>query len=159
MGTMFANAPRVPTVAAAAQILRIYFDGDCRCCGHPATTNIRPVTAIGSPMVADLYVCTPHAEQPVARARAKGIEVSGLASHGPNSAGGTGKDGWANLSSNCFVLQNTRSKRSRPCIRSNVAFVRRRSLAWQIPLSRIPGQHTGLRLRPSPRSLRPRNAV
>jgi hypothetical protein len=75
MGTMFANAPIVPTVAAV-QVLRIYFDASCRYCRLPARTNIRPVDAIGSPMVADLYVCTAHAAQLVARARAKGLEVS-----------------------------------------------------------------------------------
>jgi hypothetical protein len=42
----------------------------------PATTNIRPVDAIGSPMVADLYVCAGHAEQLAARARVKGIEIA-----------------------------------------------------------------------------------
>ena len=56
MGTMFANAPIVPTVAAV-QVLRISFDAPCRYCRRPATTNIRPVDAIGAPMVADLYVC------------------------------------------------------------------------------------------------------
>jgi len=57
-------------------MLRISFDAPCRYCRRPATNNIRPVDAIGSPMVADLYVCAGHADQLVARARAKGIEVS-----------------------------------------------------------------------------------
>ena len=42
MGTMFANAPFEPTVAAV-QVMRIYFDASCRFCrdGRLATTNIR----------------------------------------------------------------------------------------------------------------------
>ena len=76
MGTMFANAPIVPTVAAV-QVGKIYFDAPCKYCrdGRRATTNIRPVDSIGRPM-ADLNVCTPHAEQLVALARAKDLEVS-----------------------------------------------------------------------------------
>jgi hypothetical protein len=38
--------------------------------------NVRPVDAIGSPMVADLYTCTAHTDEIVERARVKGIEVS-----------------------------------------------------------------------------------
>jgi hypothetical protein len=77
MGAVFANAPIQPT-AVEVQVMTIYFDAPCRYCrdGRRATTNIRPVDAIGSPMVADLYVCAAHAEQLVARARAKGLEVS-----------------------------------------------------------------------------------
>jgi len=75
MGAVFANAPIQPT-CVEIQILRIYFDALCRYCRRPAITNIRPVDAIGSPMVADLYVCAGHAEQLVERARAKGIELS-----------------------------------------------------------------------------------
>jgi hypothetical protein len=43
MGTMFANAPIVPTVAAV-QVITIYFDAPFRYCrdGRRATTNIRP---------------------------------------------------------------------------------------------------------------------
>jgi hypothetical protein len=76
MGTMFANAPIVPTVVAV-QVMPIYFDARCKyCCdGRRATTNIRPIDSIGRPM-ADLNVCTPHAEQLVARARTKKLEVS-----------------------------------------------------------------------------------
>jgi hypothetical protein len=66
----------VPTVVAV-QIMPIYFDASCKYCrdGRCATTNIRPVDAIGRPM-ADLNVCTPHAEQLVARARTKKLQVS-----------------------------------------------------------------------------------
>ena len=76
MGAIFGNAPILPT-AVEVQVLPIHFDAPCRYCqdGRRATTNIRPVDAIGSPMVADLYVCTPHAEQLVARAREKGLDV------------------------------------------------------------------------------------
>jgi hypothetical protein len=74
-GHQFASTPTMPTVAAV-QVLRIAFDVRCRYCRRPATTNIRPVDAIGSPMVADLYVCERHADELVARARAKGIDVT-----------------------------------------------------------------------------------
>jgi hypothetical protein len=56
--------------------LRISFDATCRYCRRPATTNIRPVDAIGSPMVADLYTCTAHTDELIARATVKGIEVA-----------------------------------------------------------------------------------
>jgi hypothetical protein len=75
MGTMFASAPIVPTVVEV-RVLRISFDALSRYCERSATTSIRPVEAIGSPMVADLYVCAGHAEQLVTRARAKGIDVA-----------------------------------------------------------------------------------
>jgi hypothetical protein len=75
MGAVFANAPIEPTVAAV-QVLRISFDAPCRYCRRRAATNIRPVDAIGSPMVADLYVCEGHGDQLIARARAKGIDVT-----------------------------------------------------------------------------------
>ena len=39
---------------------------------HPLTA----LDAIGSPMVADLYVCAAHAEQLVDCAKAKGMEVA-----------------------------------------------------------------------------------
>ena len=57
MGTMFANAPIVPTVVAV-QVGKIYFDAPCKYYrdGRPATTNIRPVDYIGRPM-ADMNVC------------------------------------------------------------------------------------------------------
>lgn len=73
---MFANAPIHPTVAAV-QVGKIYFDAPCKYCrnGGRATTNIRPVDHIGRPM-ADLNVCTPHAQQLISRARAKKLEVS-----------------------------------------------------------------------------------
>jgi len=56
---------------------KIYFDARCkyRGDGRRATTNIRPVDYIGRPM-GDLNVCTPHAEQFVARARSKNLEIS-----------------------------------------------------------------------------------
>jgi hypothetical protein len=77
MGAVFANAPTEPT-CVAIQVLRISFDSPCRYCrdGRRATTYIRPVDAIGSPMVADLYVCAAHGEQLIGRAKAKGLEVS-----------------------------------------------------------------------------------
>jgi hypothetical protein len=75
MGTMFANAPIAPTVTTV-QVLQISFETPCRHCRRRATTSIRSVDAIGSPMVADLYVCDAHANHLVARARAKNIEVS-----------------------------------------------------------------------------------
>jgi hypothetical protein len=75
MGAIFANAPIERTVVEG-QVLSIGFDASCRYCRHRATTNIRPVDAIGSPMVADLYVCDGYSEQIVARARAKGIQIS-----------------------------------------------------------------------------------
>ena len=77
MGAIFANAPIQPTVAAV-QVGKIYFDAPCRYCrdGRRATTNIRPVDYIGRPM-ADLNVCTAHAEQLIARARSKNLEISG----------------------------------------------------------------------------------
>jgi hypothetical protein len=73
---MFANAPIVPTVAAV-QVMKIYFDAPCKYCrdGRRATTNMRPVDYIGRPM-ADLNVCTPHAEQLIARAKAKNSKFS-----------------------------------------------------------------------------------
>ena len=63
MGAIFANATIHPTVVEV-QVMTIYFDAPSRYCrdGRRATTNIRPVDAIGSPMVADLYVCTGHAK-------------------------------------------------------------------------------------------------
>jgi hypothetical protein len=75
MGAVFANTPNQPTVVAV-QVGKIYFDAPCKYCrnGRRATTNIRPVDTIGRPM-ADLNVCTPHAEQLVVRARSKNLEV------------------------------------------------------------------------------------
>jgi len=77
MGGIFADARIVPAVVEV-QVLAIQFQAPCRYCrgGRPATTNIRPVDAIGSPMIADLYVCTSHAGQLVERARAKNLKVS-----------------------------------------------------------------------------------
>jgi hypothetical protein len=76
MGSMFANAPVVPTTVAI-QVARIYFDAPCRFCrdGRRATTNLRPIDTIGRPM-GNMDVCEAHAEQLVARARAKNLEVS-----------------------------------------------------------------------------------
>ena len=58
-------------------MLAIQFDASCRYCRNyrRAAVNIRPVDAIGSPVVADLYVCKSHAGELVARARAKGLKV------------------------------------------------------------------------------------
>ena len=58
MGTIFANAPITPTVAAI-QVGKIYFDKCCdiRRCTASATTNIRPIDHIGRPH-ANLDVCT-----------------------------------------------------------------------------------------------------
>jgi hypothetical protein len=75
MGAILAHAPIQPAVSQV-QVLCISFDAPCRYCRRRATMSIRPVDAIGSPMVADLYVCTAHAEQLEVRARAKGIEVA-----------------------------------------------------------------------------------
>ena len=76
MGTMFANAPIIPTVVAV-QVGKIYFDAPCKYCrnGSRATTNIRPIDSIGRPM-GDLNVCDAHTRQLVARARAKNLEIS-----------------------------------------------------------------------------------
>jgi hypothetical protein len=70
VGATFANAPIQPT-SVEIQVLRIYFEAACRYWpdDRRATINIRPVDAIGSPMVADLYVCEGHAENLIARAR------------------------------------------------------------------------------------------
>jgi len=68
MGTIFANAPIQPTVAAI-QVGKIYFDAPYKYCrdGRRATTNIRPVDSIGRPMP-DLNVCNAHAAQLIQRA-------------------------------------------------------------------------------------------
>ena len=67
-------------VPHGATLLTIQFEAPCRYFrdGRNATTNIRPVDAIASPMVADLYVCKAHLERLVARARAKNLKVSML---------------------------------------------------------------------------------
>jgi hypothetical protein len=77
MGAIFANAQIQPT-CVEIQVLRIYFEAPCRYCpGHrSASINVRPIDAIGSPMVADLYVCEGHAENLIARARARDLGVS-----------------------------------------------------------------------------------
>jgi hypothetical protein len=75
MGAILAHAPIRPAVAQV-QVLRISFDAPCRYCRRRATTKIRPVDAIGSPMLADLYVCAAHAEQLEVRAKSKGIAVA-----------------------------------------------------------------------------------
>ena len=75
MSAIFANAP-IKRTCVEVQALRISFDAPCRYCRRRATMNVRPVDAIGSPMVADPYTFTPHTEELVARARVKGIEVS-----------------------------------------------------------------------------------
>jgi hypothetical protein len=73
MGTMFANAPIVPTC------VEVQVDGSIsmRSADNAglATTSIRPVDAIGSAMVADLYVCEAHAGQLLARARNREISI------------------------------------------------------------------------------------
>jgi hypothetical protein len=78
MGVIFANAPIQPT-CVEIQVLRIYFEAACRYCpdDRRATINIQPVDAIGSPMVADLYVYDGLAERrSTEHARAKGQEVA-----------------------------------------------------------------------------------
>ena len=72
---VLADAP-IEQMCVEARVLRISFDAPCRYCQHRATMNVRPVDAIGSPMVADLYACTAHTDELVTRARVKGIEVS-----------------------------------------------------------------------------------
>jgi hypothetical protein len=72
MDAIFANAPIARTVVEV-QILRISFDAPCRYCQRQATTNIRPVDAIGSPMVADL---TPAACTPTNSSRVRGSRES-----------------------------------------------------------------------------------
>jgi len=76
MGAVFDNASIEPKVVAI-QIGRIYFDAPYRYCrdGRRATTNIRPVDAIGRPM-GDLNVCAGHAAQIIERALARELEVS-----------------------------------------------------------------------------------
>ena len=75
MGAIFANAP-IQRACVEVQVLHISFDAPCRYCQRRPTTNIRPVDAIGSPMVADLYACDGHTEELAASARAKGRAVS-----------------------------------------------------------------------------------
>jgi hypothetical protein len=75
MGSVFANAPIQPTVAAL-QVAKIFFDAPCKYCrsGQRATTNIRPIDSIGRPM-GNIDVCSAHAERLVQRARAKRLMV------------------------------------------------------------------------------------
>ncbi len=63
MGAILAHAPIVQAVVEV-QVLTIRFEAPSRYWrgGRRATTNIKPVDAIGSPMVADLSVCEGHAE-------------------------------------------------------------------------------------------------
>jgi hypothetical protein len=70
MGAVFANAPNEPAVVAI-YVMPIYFDAPCKYCrnGRRATMNVRPVDYIGHPM-GDFNVCTPHAEQRIARVSA-----------------------------------------------------------------------------------------
>jgi hypothetical protein len=76
MGAVFENAPIQPK-AVAIQVGEIFFESVCRYCrgGRRATTNIRPVDAIGRPM-GDLNVCAGHAALLIERARKKKLEVS-----------------------------------------------------------------------------------
>jgi len=75
MGAVLTHAPIEPQ-AIAVQVGKIYFVAPCRYCrnGRRATTNIRPVNAIGRPM-GDLNVCAGHAERLIERARAQGLAV------------------------------------------------------------------------------------
>ena len=131
MVPVFANAPIQPT-CVQVQVLRISFAAPCRYCRRPATTNIRPVDAISSPMVADLYVCTPDADRLVAWARAKGIELSVWASTGLIPPWGWRKPRHRTAS----FSKAPDSKRFSLCVPSSVDLVRRLPLAWQCsPLS------------------------
>jgi hypothetical protein len=75
MGAVFTHAPIEPR-AIAVSVATIHFDANCRYChdGRRATTNIRPVDAIGRPMD-DLNICAVHAGRLIERARAKGLAV------------------------------------------------------------------------------------
>ena len=75
MGALFTHAPIEPQ-AIAVQVGKIYFVAPCRYCrdGRRATTNIRPVDAIGRPM-GDVNICAVHAGRLIERARAKGLAV------------------------------------------------------------------------------------
>ncbi len=75
MGAVFTHAPIEPR-AIAIQVGRIHFVAPCRYCrdGRRATTNIRPVDAIGPPM-GDLNICAVHAGRLIERARARGLVV------------------------------------------------------------------------------------
>jgi hypothetical protein len=75
MGAVFTHAPIEPR-AIAVSVAPIHFDAACRYCrdGRRATTNIRPVDAIGRPM-GDLNICAVHAGRLIERARAKGLAV------------------------------------------------------------------------------------
>ena len=76
MGAVFRHAPIEPR-AIAVQVGKIHFVARCRYCrdGRRATTNMRPVDAIGRRM-GDLNVCAGHAAFLVERARKKKLEVS-----------------------------------------------------------------------------------
>ena len=75
MGAVFEHAPIEPR-AIAIQVGRIHFVAPCRYCrdGRRATTNIRPVDAIGRPM-GDVNICAAHAGRLIERARAQGLAV------------------------------------------------------------------------------------
>jgi hypothetical protein len=75
MGAVFTHAPIEPR-AIAVQVGKIHFVAPCRYCrdGQRATTNIRPVDAIGRPM-GDVNICAVHAGRLIERARAKGLAV------------------------------------------------------------------------------------
>ncbi len=75
MGAVFTHAPIEPR-AIAIQVGKIHFDAACRYChdGRRATTNIRPVDAIGRP-IGDLNICAVHAGRLIERARAKGLAI------------------------------------------------------------------------------------
>ena len=69
MGAIFKNAPIEPTVVAI-EVDKIFYAITCciRLCGAPASTNIRPIDAIGRPQ-GNLDVCSAHATQLIERAR------------------------------------------------------------------------------------------
>lgn len=75
MGAILSHAPIEPR-AIAVSVATIHFDAACRYCrdGRRATTNIRPVDAIGRPM-GDLKICAVHAGRLIERARANGLAV------------------------------------------------------------------------------------
>ena len=75
MDAVFTNAPIEPR-AIAVSVAPIHFDAAWRYChgGRRATTNIRPVDAIGRPM-GDVNICAAHAGRLIERARAQGLAV------------------------------------------------------------------------------------
>jgi hypothetical protein len=75
MGAVLTHAPIEPR-AIAVSVATIHFDAACRYCrnGRRATTNIRPVDAIGRPM-GDVNICAVHAGRMIELAQVKGLAV------------------------------------------------------------------------------------